>query len=452
MDKETKKKQIKLSIIISLSVILIPAIIIGIVGLKQDLDKKKQIAAEEARLAAQVEVPNIIGMTANEANETLNNAHLKIKMSDYSKKQTDEKPDEYVIDTQFPSAKEKVDPNTEVEVFFKELKMVESNNFYKMRFKKTIADFCESYNKNLEFIYDSLNEDKAAIGLYKIQESDFIYYTKIEDTDCKMYMVNKIGFSIFLYIESDSDYIVYACVGYDESKVADSSKKLTFIVQKIYPALIMSLNGNTYSKTISNIERLSKEGEKTGSIYIDRNVYLVTADGTLQYFYIYAMNEDRYNTLVSKTLPVVPQSNEFYVNDTANVLNSDTEKYIIDINKELYEKTGAQIVVVTVKNLGGKSIEEYSTELFRQYEIGSKDKNNGILLILSVEDRKTRIEVGNGLETRLTNEKTGSILDDHAVPYFKDNNWNDGIRNTFDTILNEVCKEYNITINGNIEN
>ena len=53
---------------------------------------------------------------------------------------------------------------------------------------------------------------------------------------------------------------------------------------------------------------------------------------------------------------------------------------------------------------------------------------------------------------RLTNEKTGSILDDHAVPYFKDNNWNDGIRNTFDTILNEVCKEYNITINGNIEN
>ena len=155
-----------------------------------------------------------------------------------------------------------------------------------------------------------------------------------------------------------------------------------------------------------------------------------------------------FNLIISKSFAIVPQSYDFYVNDTANVLSEDTEKYIIDINKKLYEKTGAQIVVVTVNNLEEKSIEEYSTELFRSYGIGSKDKNNGVLLILSIEDRKTRIEVGYGLEGRLTDGKTGRILDEYAVPYFKDNNWNDGIRNTFNAIIKEVCEEYSIAIDG----
>lgn len=155
-----------------------------------------------------------------------------------------------------------------------------------------------------------------------------------------------------------------------------------------------------------------------------------------------------FNLIISKSFAVVPQSQEFYVNDTANVLNQDTKNYIININKKIYEKTGAQIVVVTVNNLEEKSIEEYSTELFRQYGIGSKDKNNGVLLILSIEDRKTRIEVGYGLEGRLTDGKTGRILDNYAVPYFKENNWNEGIRNAFNAIANEICSEYSIEIDG----
>ena len=145
---------------------------------------------------------------------------------------------------------------------------------------------------------------------------------------------------------------------------------------------------------------------------------------------------------------IVHQSKEFYVNDTANIIDKNTEDYIIDINKKLFDKTGAQIVVVTVDNLEGQSIEEYSTELFREYGIGDKEKNNGVLYIISVKDRKTRIEVGYGLEGRLTDGKTGRILDNYVVPYFKDNNWNDGIRNGFNAILDEVCQEYNITIDG----
>lgn len=70
------------------------------------------------------------------------------------------------------------------------------------------------------------------------------------------------------------------------------------------------------------------------------------------------------------------------------------KNYIISTNKSLYSQTGAQIVVVTVQNLGGQSLEEYSTELFRKFGIGDKNKNNGVLLLLALEERQFRIEVG----------------------------------------------------------
>ena len=151
---------------------------------------------------------------------------------------------------------------------------------------------------------------------------------------------------------------------------------------------------------------------------------------------------------ISKCFAIVPQSYEFFVNDTANILSSDTEKYIIDQNKKLEAKCGAQIVVVTVNNLEGRSIEDYSTELFRDYGIGNKEKNNGVLLIVSVEDRRMRIEVGYGLEGKLNDAKTGRIQDNYIVPYLSDDKWDEGIRNGFNAILAEVCDEYDITIDG----
>ena len=87
-----------------------------------------------------------------------------------------------------------------------------------------------------------------------------------------------------------------------------------------------------------------------------------------------------------KTFAVVSQTNAFYVNDYANILSSDTEEYIMNMNIELQKKTGAQIVVVTVPSLEGQSIEEYATELFRKFGIGDKNKNNGVLLLCSTAD------------------------------------------------------------------
>lgn len=145
---------------------------------------------------------------------------------------------------------------------------------------------------------------------------------------------------------------------------------------------------------------------------------------------------------------LISQTREFYVNDSANLLEEDTEKYLINMNKKLEEQTGVQIVVVTVQNLEGKSLEEYATELFREYGIGDKDKNNGVLLLCALEEREFRIEVGYGLEGILTDGKTGRIQDEYIIPYLKENNFNEGIKNGFNAILTEVENEYGITIDG----
>lgn len=148
----------------------------------------------------------------------------------------------------------------------------------------------------------------------------------------------------------------------------------------------------------------------------------------------------------TKVMAMVTPTNDFYVNDYANLLNEETKEYIISTNKSLCSQTGAQIVVVTVPSLDGDSLEDYATTLFRNFGIGDKNKNNGVLLLLALEERKFRVEVGYGLEGVLPDGKTGRIQDEYIIPYLKQNNWNDGIKNGYNAILEVVAKEYNVEV------
>lgn len=139
----------------------------------------------------------------------------------------------------------------------------------------------------------------------------------------------------------------------------------------------------------------------------------------------------------------------FYVNDTVNLMSGEHKDYIIAANEDLCKKAGAQIVIVTIPELDGVSIEEYSTELFRTYGIGDAEKNNGILILLAVDDRECRIEVGYGLEGVINDAKAGRIMDDFMIPYFKEGNWEEGLLNGFDSILDEICEEYDIEVEHN---
>lgn len=154
------------------------------------------------------------------------------------------------------------------------------------------------------------------------------------------------------------------------------------------------------------------------------------------------------NILNIKALAVVKPTADFYVNDYAGLLDESTKDYIINTNVNLYNKTGSQIVVVTIPSLDGDSLEEYATELFRSFGIGDKTKNNGVLLLLALQERQFRIEVGYGLEGVLTDGKTGRIQDEYIIPYLKQDNWNEGIKNGFNAVLDEVSKEYNVDVGG----
>jgi uncharacterized protein len=91
------------------------------------------------------------------------------------------------------------------------------------------------------------------------------------------------------------------------------------------------------------------------------------------------------------------------------------------------QATGEQLVVVTLLDLQGTSIEDFGYQLGRHWGIGQKDKNNGALLIVARDERKLRIEVGYGLEERLTDAQTSVIIHQIITPAFKSGNFSKGI-------------------------
>ncbi|MEG0970315.1 MAG: TPM domain-containing protein, partial [Acidaminococcaceae bacterium] len=144
-------------------------------------------------------------------------------------------------------------------------------------------------------------------------------------------------------------------------------------------------------------------------------------------------------------VPPKPTSS-IYVQDYAQVLSSQSKAAINAYIKDLDKKTTAQVVVVTIPSLDGQALEDYSLELMRQWGIGNKTKNNGVLLLVVVNDRQSRIEVGYGLEGALPDGLTGRIQDQAMLPYFKQGQYDKGINRGYVNIVNTVAKEYNVQL------
>lgn len=153
-----------------------------------------------------------------------------------------------------------------------------------------------------------------------------------------------------------------------------------------------------------------------------------------------------YVAFIPSVKAIVSPTNEFYVNDYANILSSETEEYILNRSIALNNIDGTQIVVVTVPNLEGMSLEDYSLTLARNFKIGSSKKDNGLLLLLALEEREFRVEVGAGLEGILPDGKTGRFQDEYIIPYLRDNNWNEGIINGYDAFYKEIVTLNNLNI------
>lgn len=135
--------------------------------------------------------------------------------------------------------------------------------------------------------------------------------------------------------------------------------------------------------------------------------------------------------------------------DQANLLSPDVKKDIDGILKKQEKETSNQIVVVILNSLNGYTIEEFSYQLGRFWGIGQKDKNNGILLVVSMEEKKVRIEVGYGLEGALTDKIAHEIVNYTIKPNFKANQYELGILKAINEIMAAIKGEYQAKAKSN---
>lgn len=121
--------------------------------------------------------------------------------------------------------------------------------------------------------------------------------------------------------------------------------------------------------------------------------------------------------------------------DEANILDAVTRAGIETKLADIEAKTTSQVVVVTLKSLRGRTIEEYGYQLGRHWGIGQKGSNNGVLLIVAPNERKVRIEVGYGLEGTFPDAIASVIVQGTILPRFRANDYPGGIERGVDAIV-----------------
>jgi uncharacterized protein len=121
--------------------------------------------------------------------------------------------------------------------------------------------------------------------------------------------------------------------------------------------------------------------------------------------------------------------------DQANIILAETRSAIEQKLADLEAKSGIQLVVATVTSLEGQEIEPYANELFRNWKLGEKTKNNGVLLLVAPNERRVRIEVGYGLEGTLTDALSKVIITNAITPRFKTGDFSGGISRGVDDII-----------------
>ena len=157
-------------------------------------------------------------------------------------------------------------------------------------------------------------------------------------------------------------------------------------------------------------------------------------------------DDDEPGTSNIQVPPKPSASSGIYVQDYAGIISAPARSYLQSLGQQLDQKTTAQLVVVTVKSLNGVPLEDYSLKLLRDWGIGNKEKNNGVLMLVSTGDRQSRIEVGYGLEGKLTDSFTGKIQDQYMVPYFRKGTYEEGIARGYEALAQSIAKEYNMQL------
>ena len=145
----------------------------------------------------------------------------------------------------------------------------------------------------------------------------------------------------------------------------------------------------------------------------------------------------------------VPERPLNFVVDLAGIVDDTTENRLNGYLQQLEQKTTAQLVILTIKSLEGESIEDFSIEIAHdKWKVGQKGKDNGVLFLISLNDRKYRIEVGYGLEGVLPDSLVGGLGRNIIVPFFKKGDYSNGIFDATLAMANEIATGSGVKIEG----
>ena len=136
---------------------------------------------------------------------------------------------------------------------------------------------------------------------------------------------------------------------------------------------------------------------------------------------------------------------KFFVNDFANIIEETDENEIYSRAVALEQATTAQIVVVTVEDLNDAEPSVFATDLANEWQLGTAEKDNGVLILLALDDREIFIAVGRGLEGALPDSKTGRIIDRYGLEYLKADDFSKGLTAITEAIINETYIEYGLS-------
>ncbi|MBN1290891.1 MAG: TPM domain-containing protein [Candidatus Latescibacteria bacterium] len=137
-----------------------------------------------------------------------------------------------------------------------------------------------------------------------------------------------------------------------------------------------------------------------------------------------------------------------YVNDFAGVISTDEKNKLESFLRAFKEKTGVEIAVAVVKDMGGLDESTYAVELMKEWGVGSKERNDGILILVAVKERRLRIEVGYGLEPVITDARAGQIRDRYMVPYLKDNDYTSGVTHGAIAVASIIAEDKGVSLDG----
>jgi uncharacterized protein len=138
---------------------------------------------------------------------------------------------------------------------------------------------------------------------------------------------------------------------------------------------------------------------------------------------------------------VPPRPGERPILDLARVLSPEQTARLDARLGDLYRTTGVTVGVLTVDSIAPETIDGYAERVFREWRLGEAGRDDGVLLVLAVRDRRVRIETGYGIEGVLPDGRTGELLDRHALPAFRQGRFGDGILAVTDAVAAVLERE-----------